>query len=86
MIKPSAPLRNWLRATRAIKGQTQVEAAESMDVHPARLIRWELGELPIKLPDVQRIATWAEVDLDELAGVILELMVDGPDAKAEPTA
>ena len=70
------PFARWLRARRVELDHDQDVAAKTMGVGLGKLRRWEAGEIPSKLADVDAIATWAGVDRDTLASMLLDELAE----------
>ncbi len=55
-------LQTRFRHARRVRGLTQREAAESFDVDPQTVSRWERGESPLALPTLEQAAKLFGVD------------------------
>lgn len=55
-----------IRQLRASKKVTQVEMAKQLDVSPATISGWEIGDFGISLEAAIRVAKWADISLDWL--------------------
>lgn len=57
---------NRMRTAREMAGKSQHDVAEYLGVEDSTYTRYELGKLRISIPDLQRVASFLNVGLDDL--------------------